>query len=373
MRLTTLLLMGLSGVLAVNLAWFRRPRGTLPSPAPRVSVLVPARNEARNIEPCVRSLLAQDYPAAALEIIVLDDQSEDATPAILARLQAEAPCLRVVQGVDPPPGWVGKPWACHTLSRHADPASRWLLFTDADTRHAPSALGAAVAEAERDRLGLLSLFPQQLTATWPERMVVPLLAHQIIGYLPLPLLELWPNPAYSAANGQYMLFDRAVYDAIDGHAVAPGRAGEDVALARAVKAAGRRVRLANGAGLVQCRMYQSWGEIERGFARSFGAGFQIDPVVTSGLVLSNIWLFLLPCVWLPLGWVRRARWRREALFQVAAILGLRAALARRTATPLRDALWHPLGMAALVLIQLRAFHDVKVRKRWTWRGREYSA
>lgn len=356
----------------VNLAWVRRPRGTLPQPAPFVSVLVPARNEERSIEACVRSLLAQDYPAEAFEVVVLDDQSDDATPAILARMARGSRTLRVVRGSGPPPGWVGKPWACWNLSRLASERASWLLFTDADTQHATNALRLAVAEAERDRLDLLSLFPRQVTGSWPERLAVPLLFHQIIGYLPLPAMERWPAPALAAANGQYMLFRRATYLRIGGHAATARTIAEDVGLARIIKAWGDRVRLSDGTGLVACRMYQGGREMIEGFTRSFAAGFHVSAPISLGLVVCNLFLFWAPFVWLPVGLLLRAAWWPLVAAQALLILGLRLLLAWRAHDRLVDALWHPAGMALLIGIQLRAIYNAFIRRRSVWKGRVYA-
>ena len=153
-------------IILINLAVVPTPRGTPPAGAGRVAVLVPARNEEANIEPCVRGLLAQDYPD--LEIWVFDDASTDRTGEILSALAAEpregGPTLYVVRGSgDPPLGWLGKPYACHRLYNAMRERScpDYMLFTDADVRFEPQAVSAAIEMAVRERAGLLSNFPRQ--------------------------------------------------------------------------------------------------------------------------------------------------------------------------------------------------------------------
>lgn len=351
------------GTLLLNLALFRQPQGTVAGEPPHVSILVPARNEERAIARCVRSLLAQDYPA--FELLALDDHSEDRTGEILRALQAENHTLRLLSGQPLPEGWTGKNWACHQLARAASPRSAFLLFTDADTVHAPDALRRAVAETQRDGLALLSLMPAQEVKTWAEAATVSLLPLQILGYLPLPALEWLPVPAFAAANGQYMLFRRAAYEQVGGHAAHAGAQAEDVALARRVKAHGGRLRLGNGAGLVRCRMYHSAGEVIGGFRRTFASGFRMEWRVAAGITLANGLVYLLPFLAAP--------FRPVSRWLAALILVLRGLLAWRSGTPLSSILLHPLGIALLLGIQLLAAYDAVMGKQATWKGRRYQA
>lgn len=353
-----------STTLLVNLFWFRQPRGELPPDAPRVSVLVPARNEARNIGPCVRSLLGQNYPN--FEVLALDDGSEDETGAILRDVQQEQagqPTFRVLSGRPLPPGWSGKNWACHQLAQAADPTSRFLLFTDADTTHAPHALRCVIAETEREGFDLLSLMPQQQMGTWMERLVVSFLPSQILGYLPLPAMERLSLPTAAAANGQYLLFRRAVYERFNGHAAFPLHLADDVLLAQQVKAHGGRVRLANGAELVRCRMYQNADEVVAGFRRSFAAGLQLEGRLIAILVTFNLLAYALPFLRAPFSFMARV--------QCLIILFLRLLLAWRTRIPLYTALAHPLGVALTLWIQFLSIVDVLRGRQTAWRGRHY--
>lgn len=384
------------GTLLTNLATFRAPHGTVPTPAPKVSVLVPARNEALNIRACIESLVAQDYPH--FELIVLDDHSEDETGTILNQLlqtrsATTTPRLTVLQGTPLPVGWAGKNWACHQLAQAADLASRYLLFTDADTIHHPHALRAAVAEAERKHLALLSLMPEQQVETLAEQLIIPLFGLQILGYLPLLAMEQLPIPAFAAANGQYLLFRHEAYLQMGGHAAIAGEIAEDVSLARLAKGQGR-IRLGNGAGLVSCRMYRNLDEIMRGFRRSFSSGFRIDPTVSWAMVALNFFAYFLPFLQMirdsmigggcedassklvteeskggtktypsPIAFTQ---------LLIGAIFLLRTLLAWRTRTPFISVVGHPIGMAFLLYSQLRAAQDARKGHSAPWKGRSYT-
>ncbi len=366
------------GTLLINLAWFRQPSGVLPDEPPLLSILVPARNEERGIGRCVRSLLGQDYPN--FELIVLDDRSEDGTGEILAEIVQDYPKKRFTichgkplskaglpsqswGGLRGGSKWTGKNWACHQLAGLASPESRYLLFTDADTLHAPHALRDAMAEALRDEVALLSLMPTQEVKTWAEWLVVPLLALQIIGYLPLPALEWLSAPTFAAANGQFMLFGRDVYNQMGGHAAVSHILAEDVSLAALTKASGGKVRLANGAGLVSCRMYHNASEVIASFRRSFSSGFRVNAPVATLIVLANFVVYLLP-------FLRSPRHRLARLLSIL-IIALRLMLAWKTETPLRSAIAHPLGILLMLWAQLLAFYDFVRGKQASWKGRQY--
>ena len=161
----------LSYRLGRNLRFLRqaRDRARLSDSQPRVSILIPARDETRTIVACIESLANQQYPD--FEIIALDDQSSDGTGALLDDLAARNPNLTVVHGwKNPPAGWNGKSYACYRLAARA--TGDWLLFTDADTRHQPDSIQQGIAQAESLNADLLSAFPRQITASWSERIVV---------------------------------------------------------------------------------------------------------------------------------------------------------------------------------------------------------
>lgn len=356
-------------VLLANLAGFRRVRpDARPRTTPAVSVLVPARNEEASIGGCVASLLAQEYPL--LEVLVLDDHSEDGTAAVVGAIERTDPRVRLVPGADLPEGWVGKSFACHQLSQAAK--GDLLLFVDADTVHEPSSIGAAVAEMERTGAGLLSLIPHQIMRSFWERTFLPLLQFSTMCFLPFALVSRTRSPLLAMANGQFMLFRRSVYDDIGGHASVHAAMVEDVWLARAVKRRGHRLVVADGGRTVSCRMYTSFRAIWRGFSKNLCAGFGYSvpslAAVTGFNALTSIApFFLLPAALVAgqTGWLIAA-----PAAEVAALLGIRVVLALRFRMGLAPVALHPLAVGLLVVIAANSC-------RWAftggprWKGRRY--
>jgi chlorobactene glucosyltransferase len=358
-------LLGMLGITLSNLIFF--PRLKRPAPAgarqPFVSVLVPARNEAAVIEGTVRRLLAQNYPD--FEFILLDDNSDDGTAA-LARAAANGDArLRIINGKPLPSGWAGKNWACHQLGQAAQ--GEILLFTDADTVWAPDGLAAVVDEMQRGRADLQTVWPTQITETWSERLTVPNIALVVLGYLPVLATHYIPLAAFGAANGQVMAFRRTAYDAIKGHEGVAAEVVEDVKLARRIKAAGLRLRMADGNRLVSCRMYTGWPGVRNGFAKSLVGGYGS----VGGVVLSIFfhWIvFLIPLFWLLLGFggprsatlavgsvaLTLPMWPVWPALLTLAGMGVRAVTAWFSRQRVRDALLMPVTVLVMTWISLLA-------------------
>jgi chlorobactene glucosyltransferase len=355
----TVVLIGMALITVVNtLVLSRLGTGPRSTEQPRVSILVPARDEAAVIGPTIRSLLTQAYQN--FELIVLDDHSTDGTADVIRQAAQNSPRLRIVTGNPLPSGWLGKNWACHQLSQEA--AGDWLIFTDADVRWAPHALSAVVAEMERTRADLLAVWPTQHSQSWGERLTVPLMALVVLGYLPLPLVHHTPWPAFAAANGQCLAFRRRAYQAIAGHTAVQAQVLEDVVLARRVKRHGLRLRLADGAGLITCRMYQDWPAVRSGFAKNILAGYGGR---VSFLLLATFfhWLvFLLPWIWLLGGWLTPALpgWPRWPLLLIGLGVGIRTLTAVATRQRLLDAVLMPFSVLLMTRIATQAVW-------WQWR------
>jgi glycosyltransferase involved in cell wall biosynthesis len=230
-----------------------------PSP---VSIIVPARNEAANIERVLRSLAGQQR---VREILIVDDQSEDRTLEILEALRTEIPLLRILRIDSLPQGWLGKTYAASVAAREA--AGDWLLFTDADTEHQPGSLAALLELAEREGADLLSLSPGQITPTWWEKAVIPLVYVNLAHLYRFEEVSDPRSPA-AAANGQYLLIRRAVYARLGGHQAIRNEILEDVELAKRVKAAGRKLLFLPGAAWIQTRMYGTFREMWHGWTKN---------------------------------------------------------------------------------------------------------
>lgn len=328
---------------ALNAMTFPRLRRAQPRRALRVSLLVPARNEAATIGATVRHLLAQAYPN--FEVLVLDDQSSDDTAASALSAAAGDDRLRVLAGAPLPQGWLGKNWACHQLAAQA--GGEVLLFTDADVRWQPEALAALIALLERHHSDMLTVWPTQETHSWAERLTVPLMALAVLGYLPEVLVRYAPWAAFAAANGQCLAFRREAYQAIGGHAAARDRIVEDVTLARLTKRQRRRLLMADGNGLIACRMYDGWSAVRDGFAKNIIAGY--GGIIPLALATVFHWLvFLAPWVWLM---VQPGLWPA-----VLVALGVGARLLTAVVTRQRpaDALLMPLSVLLMTAIAMRA-------------------
>ncbi len=369
----------------VNLALFKKPMpGGWPAnrarAAPFVSVLIPARNEANRIAPCLESLINQDYPN--YEILVLDDNSTDATQSVVEKYgfaDATSVPRRLLTGKPLPDGWKGKPWACHQLSEAA--RGDYLLFTDADTVHAPGMLAGAVLHSLRTRADLLSLWPRQLVVTWAEKLVVPFMNFLIVTLLPqwaLALLQRRPEIArrlpqsvlasFGAANGQFMLFRKDAYAAIGGHSAVRDHLVEDIALGRLIAgrtADGFHLVNADGQLLVQCRMYSSFREVWDGFSKNLRPAFDhsVFAFVLFGLV--QFLAFILPFIRLVLSGPSLL-----ILLSIALVYTIRGLQTWRFRLPWSSCLLHPLGHAFSLLIALNSWR-LYATGRLNWKGRVY--
>lgn len=352
---------------------------------PMVSIIVPARNEERNIRRCVTSLLEQDY--TNYEVIVVDDNSTDATASVLEEIAEQHPHgdrLYVLRLRELPEGWAGKPHALHSGVQEA--RGKWLLFTDADTWHAPSALRTSINEALDRNLDFLTLGTQQeLTSFW-ERVTMPM-AYLGIGMLYPPKLVNDPNNKLAIANGQYIMLKKAAYDEMGGYARPELRDTllDDRDLAVVAKANGLRMLFADGRSLVHVHMYDGLREIWRGWRKNAflgnrgGLPFLLLQLV--GLPMVTIVPFFLPL----LGMLPRQRsGRRKGLKPVsqteanaATALALAPLLAYRVwenqelKVPWYYALTHPLAGAIFEGILSQSTWRVLTRKGVDWRGREY--
>ena len=277
-----------------------RNLGSYPAPAnrPRVSVLIPVRDEGNNIHACLTSLLAQDY--AGYEVLVLDDDSHDDTAEIVERLSQDDPRLRLLRGASLPEGWIGKHWACHQLSLQA--TGDLLLFTDADTRHDRRSLSDAVAALEAEGADLLTAIPRQEVVTWGERLVVPLLPWAIFTLVPVVLAHRWPRLPLSAAIGQFMLFRREAYDRTGGHSAVRCQAVDDLALARRTKAKGFRWRMVIGVDRVTCRMYRGLHEAAAGLSKNLFAVFDCRILPFLFVWLWMVHVFVVPPILAFVAW-----------------------------------------------------------------------
>jgi hypothetical protein len=320
----------------------------------RVAVLLPLRDEAHRVEPCLRALLAQVH-VPGLRLLVLDDGSTDGTADLV---RAVAPDAVLLAGTAPPPGWLGKPHACAQLAAAAGDAEV-LVFVDADVVLAPHAVAATLRLLRESRAALLTPYPKILAETAGERLVQPLLQWSWLTFLPVRLMERARRAPLTAAGGQLLAVRRDAYEHAGGHGAVRDKVLEDIALARAVQRSGGRIALAAGSTLATCRMYGSWRELADGYTKSLWASFG-SPGAAALVVVLLLMLYVVPFATMCTGSLA------GLAGYCAAVLG-RVVSARTTggrAVP--DALAHPLSILAFGYLVARSY---ALRRRVTWKGR----
>jgi chlorobactene glucosyltransferase len=356
----TVLLAAMLAVALWNLASARRLENAgVPSSRPVVSLLVPARNEEANLRALLPALLRLDYPK--LEIVVLDDGSDDGTAAVVqehaSRRRAR---LRLLPGCPPPPGWMGKSWACHQMAAAA--SGQVLVFCDADVVPLPSALERTIAAMQSTDAGAATVIPRHQLDGWMESAVVPMVAQlPVLALLPLALVPRVRAPSLSMANGQWLAFTRAAYAACGGHAAVRDTVLEDVALGRRVKAAGHRLLPLVSHSLVSVRMYRGSAALWEGFGKNVYALAGGRPATFAAALA----VFSLVAIYPWLGAVLGVR---GALVPLALLAAVRACGVLLFRHGIRSALLHPAGSILLTAIALKSFVGTR-RGTMEWKGR----
>lgn len=328
----------------------------------KVAVLLPLRDEADRVRPCLTALLAQ-RGVRDLEIWVLDDNSTDGTAAVVRDIAGDK--VHLLTGSPLPDGWLGKPYACQQLADAAAGADI-VSFVDADVVLEPDALAAAATLLRSTGVTLLSPYPK---ITGAGRLVQPLLQWSWLTFLPLRAMERSPRPSLAAAGGQWLIADRAGYEAAGGHAAVRAEILEDIALARSIKRSGGRIALADGSRLAGCEMYTSWPSLVAGYSKSLWASFGSGPAAGI-VVVTLLLLYASPPVAAVLLLALGSLWW-AAIALVAYVLGVAGRMVAATATgsrPLPDALAHPVSIAVFAALVVRSFRLHRTGT-LTWRGR----
>ena len=346
-----------------NQSVFTRPTGAA---AGAVSVLIPARNEADNIEECIQSVLSASEEVE-VEVIALDDASDDDTASIVERLAADDSRVRLLSGQPLPDGWNGKQHACQQLADAA--GNELILWIDADVRLEPLCLTRLLAERERTRADLLSGFPRQITRTPLESMLLPLIHFVLLGFLSLRAMRESPNPGFAAGCGQLFLTDKASYQTAGGHAAIRSSRHDGVTLPRAYRRAGKRTDLCDATDLARCRMYHGALAVWRGLLKNATEGVAtpalIAPVTAVLLLGQVVWAPLLSGLLVACG----------PLYGKIALLAGLISLAPRLHAVIRfrqsplALLLHPLNTLLFLIIQWEALVRAWLNKPIAWRGR----
>lgn len=349
---------------ALNAVLLRRPPPAPPAVLHPVTVVLPVRDEEAHVEACLSALLGQQG-VHDLRVVVVDDGSADAT-ASLVRAQTD-PRVRLATAEPPPPGWLGKPWACSSGVAAAAEEGRAgddavLVFVDADVRLFPDAVASAVAVLDAHGLDLVSPWPRPLAVTWAERLVQPLAPWLWATTLPLRLAERSPRPSLAAATGQFLVLTGHGYRRAGGHGAVRGEVIEDVALLRAVKRTGGRGGPIDGSRLAACRMYTGWTALRDGYMKSLWGAVGGSPAASAAAAAMLTAVWVLP----PAAALRRSR---SGLVGYAAGAAGRALVAARTGSRVwPDSLAHPVSVLALDVLVARSILGRR-RGTLTWRGR----
>ena len=363
------------GIFLANLRFYTPPRPAGPEPLPKISILIPARNEQATIRACVESALAST--GVPIEVIVMDDNSTDGTAAIIQTLIAETNprksgnTLRLEQAPPLPSGWNGKQHACWELAHAA--IGDILVFVDADVRLASDAAARMATFLRQSGSALVSGFPRQLTETWLEQLLLPLIHFVLLGFLPLFQARKTSHPGYAAGCGQFLMVERAAYFQSGGHSVIRSTMHDGIKLPRLFRQHGFRTDLADITALATCRMYTNARQVWNGLAKNATEGMASPAAIlpaTIFLTLGQIVPFLL---------LRLAVTHR--LSPVATACTLAAVLCawlprllaiRRFHQPALSALLHPAGVLILLAVQWYAVVRALTRAPVTWKSRAYN-
>jgi len=321
-----------------------------------VSVLIPARNEEKNIGAILNDLILQPYNN--LEIIVFDDQSEDHTAQVIAEMAKTDSRIQLVRSGNLPAGWLGKNFACDSLANQA--RGKYFLFLDADVRIQGDIIRMATDYAEKHRLGLLSLFPRQLMVRFGEKITVPVMNYILLTLLPLPLVRWSRFASVAAANGQFMLFNAQIYKDLHPHEFNRKHQVEDIAIARYFKQMSFPVACLTGDESIQCRMYGGFEEAVNGFSKNITAFFG------NSFLLAVLFWFITTLGFIP---VFISLQSRIFICYIAMIVVTRVLVSIASKQSIRDNLLYLiLQQLVMGLFIFRAF-TFKYFYQYQWKGR----
>ena len=371
-----ILQLGLRRVFAV--APRLKPAQEAPAPDTSLTVVIPAFNEAHNIADCLGSVLASTPPCRDWSVVVVDDESTDATVENAIRAGSTASRFRLIKAGPRPADerWVGKNWACSKAVEQV--SSDWLLFIDADVRLKPDALQRSLAQAVDEHADLLSLAPRLSCGCLAEWMVQPIMA-SLLG-LGFPILETNdPESPVAFAAGPFMLFKASTYECIGGHRALAGEVVEDLALARAIKAGGYRLSYLLGLDAVDLRMYADLAALWEGWTKNWFIGLDRDPGKAIGAALVVVLMFTAP--WLLLLTSLVLLWLQPvlsvawlwlmALAGLAIVQQLLLRLWTRSTFDVPIRYWYLMGVGGLLVGAIGPVSIWRTRtgRGWTWKGR----
>jgi hypothetical protein len=336
---------------------------------PAMSLLIPARDEERSIRAAVEAALASE--GVRLEVLVLDDHSEDATAAIVTEIAARDPRVRVVPAPPLPPGWCGKQHACAVLAGLA--SHSLFAFLDADVRLTPKGLVCMAAFLRRSGADLVSGFPHQETGTLAEQLVIPLMHFILLGFLPIARMRRARHPAFGAGCGQLFVTRRDAYRKAGGHGAVRRSLHDGLTLPRAFRNAGLATDLFDATDVAACRMYRGARELLWGVTKNATEGLAAPATIlpATAILLGGQVLPPVLLLWGVAGLIDPIAFGLATVGAAAAYYP-RLVAVRRFRQPLVGALFHPVGVLTLLATQWYAFVRAVLARPVTWKGRRYA-
>lgn len=351
-----------------------QPVGSPKETSPLISVIIPVRNEQRNINRCIRALLNQTH--SNYEVIAVDDRSTDETPLILSQLAKADPRLGIIHGTELPSGWAGKPHAL--VQGAADARGEWLCFMDADTFAGPDLLASTYRLATSSQADMFSILTDQELGSFWERVVLPLVFLGLSYGFPADRVN-DPSKPDAIANGQFILIKRSIYDRVGGHSAVKDRIDEDKAIAVVIKQAGYRLVVADGRRVATTRMYTSLAEMWEGWTKNIYLGLRDR----SGLLLFGVLIGLVVSIVLPVWLVGGLAWLLysgifaawvvsvEAIVLWGYLLWKRLQACRAFGISGGYAFTFSLGALIFTSMMVASAYDVLSGRGVIWKGRRY--
>ena len=336
---------------------------------PAVSVLVPARNEAAAIEPCVRAILASRD--VELEVVVLDDASTDGTDAIVRQLAEQDARVRLIRGRPLPSGWCGKQHACAQLAEAATHET-W-VFLDTDVLLSTDAVRRCVAFLDASQASLVSGFPRQMTGSFLEWLLLPLIHFVLLGFLPIARSRMDNSPGLAAGCGQLFITRRGDYLRAGGHTAIRASLHDGIKLPRAFRRAGLRTDIFDATDIASCRMYTRSLDVWKGLSKNATEGIGSPATIVPFTILlagGQMLPWVLVAWGLATGWQGWPAWTVAAALVAVALSSLpRILAAGRFRQSVTSVLAHPLGILVFLAIQWVALGRRLLGLQTSWRGR----
>lgn len=344
-------------------AKFSEPQEAIPRP--NVSVLIPARDEAAGIADAIASAIASQE--VVVEVVVLDDNSTDRTAEIVEEIASNDDRVRLIRGAALPDGWNGKQYACYQLANQA--RYERLIFIDADVRLQPNAIADLIAYQDASGAALLSAFPHQVTETWLEKWLIPMMHFILLGFLPIDRMRLSRQKAYASGCGQLFITRRSDYQKAGTHEAIRGSRHDGLKLPAAYRKADLSTDIVDGTGLASCRMYRSAGQVLRGLAKNASEGIASPALIVpfSSILLGGA---VLPWI----GLIGSLSSGQSIPLVVSIVALLVSHVPRMLAVgqfrqSVFGAFCHTPAVVTFVMIQWFAFTNQLLGRQVEWRGR----